>query len=272
MFGKKPEEDLVLYVSEFLWRHLQPGSGGAQIEVCVFSHFLHQLECSHIRIFKIEGKLGLILNKHTRERIRLPIATESVLINDGSYRFDSNMSMAQHAHFNRLLNGLMQPGCKTRYVHTKEIDQYYQSGGGNKTRVSRDQKTGQVREVIMKKRIADIEIHLPNSPLDCRISVNWEIPIPQPPKDATTLFRRHKDRLSYSHEAFRVDLTQVRQFDDRDVEKQLTHELEVEFIRIGDLLAEKEKRQAGKMNGFTENVDVFLNNLRYLSRKSVITH
>ncbi|TPX72316.1 hypothetical protein SpCBS45565_g00621 [Spizellomyces sp. 'palustris'] len=254
IFGKKPEEDILLTVSDFIWRNISGGKSGAHLE--------------------IEGKLGLIIDKQTGDRIRLPVSSETVLTNSGQFRFDSNMTMhlvlkAQHAHFNRILNALVQrPGSRTRYVHTKEVDHYYQQGS-QKIRVSADQKSGQVKEVLIKQRIADLEVHLPNSHLDFRISINLEIPAQRPPKDSPSRFRRQKDRLSYSHEAFRVDLTQVRQYNDRDVETDLTHEVEVEFIRATELLAEKEKRQNQQQNNFADYVDIFLNNLRYLSRKAI---
>ncbi|KAI8921928.1 CYTH-like domain-containing protein [Powellomyces hirtus] len=249
IFGKKPDEDIVLQVSEFIWRNISAVRDGSHLEV--------------------EGKLGLIIDKHTNSRIRLPVMTETVLMNDGQYRFDSNMTMDQHAHFNRTLNALVQrPGATVRYVHTKEVDHYHETGS-RRVRVSIDQKTQKVKEVLVKQRVADLEIHLPNSPLDFRISISMEVPAPQPPQDSVSRFRRHKDRLSYSHQVIRVDLTQVRQFDGRDRESNLTHECEVEFIRAACLIEEKEKRQNQKPNNFAAYVDVFLNNLRYLSRKAI---
>ncbi|KND00986.1 uncharacterized protein SPPG_04083 [Spizellomyces punctatus DAOM BR117] len=249
IFGKKPEEDIVLTVSNFIWRNISGGKSGAHLE--------------------IEGKLGLIIDKETGDRIRLPVSSETVIINNGQFRFDSNMTMAQHAHFNRILNAVVQrPGSRTRYVHTKEVDHYYQQGS-QKIRVSADQKSGQVKEVLTKQRIADLEVHLPNSHLDFRISISLEIPAQRPPKDSHSKFRRQKDRLSYSHEAFRVDLTQVRQYNDRDMEIDVSHEVEVEFIRATELLVEKEKRQKQQQNNFADYVDIFLNNLRYLSRKAI---
>lgn len=53
-----------------------------------------------------------------------------------------------------------------------------------------------------------------------------------------------------------------------DHETDLTHEVEVEFVRSADLLSEKEKRARKEPNFFTEYVEVFVNNLRYLSKKA----
>ncbi|KAJ3169423.1 mRNA-capping enzyme subunit beta [Geranomyces variabilis] len=254
IFGKRPDDDIVLQVSEFFWQNLGAVADGRQLE--------------------IEGKLGLIVDRNTGNRIRLPVRSETVLWNDGSYRFDSNMTRDQHGHFNRVLNALVQPPAPgitpLRYIHTNEVDHYHEGGGGdggrNKIRVSMDQKTGQVREVLCKRRIADLEIHLPNSPLDFRISMSLEMPAPHPPPGSVSRSRRFKDRLSYSHQAVRVDLTQVKQVMGKSEE--VTHECEVEFIRAACLLEEREKRLRNQPNLFTAYVDVFLNNLRFLSRKA----
>ncbi|KAJ3011905.1 mRNA-capping enzyme subunit beta [Thoreauomyces humboldtii] len=96
-----------------------------------------------------------------------------------------------------------------------------------------------------------------------------EIPSPPPPRDSVSRFQRRKDRLSYSHQVMKVDLTQVREFNDRNQETKKTHEIEVEFIRAACLIEEKEKRQQGKPSQFNGYVEVFLNNLRYLSRKAI---
>ncbi|KAJ3155406.1 mRNA-capping enzyme subunit beta [Geranomyces michiganensis] len=184
------------------------------------------------------------------------------------------MTRDQHGHFNRILNNLVQPPAPgivpLRYIHTNEVDHYHEDsstgGRARKIRVSMDAKTGRVREVLHKHRIADLEIHLPNSPLDFRISMSLEVPAPHPPPDSESRSRRHKDRLSYSHQAVRVDLTQVKQITGK--KEEVTHEVEVEFIRAACLLEERQKRMQNQPNLFTAYVDVFLNNLRFLSRKA----
>jgi len=77
---------------------------------------------------------------------------------------------------------------------------------------------------IVKARIADLNLHFPEFPFDCRISINlemdWDGEVadlermqanksqashrPAPPN-------RNKDRLSYSHGQYQIDLTQVTQ-------------------------------------------------------------
>jgi polynucleotide 5'-triphosphatase len=84
-----------------------------------------------------------------------------------------------------------------------------------KVRVSYDQKTGQVLAKIIKTRVADLDIHFPSDPLDCRISVNLEM---RYDGDVETLIAssvssrmpdRFKDRMSYTQSHYQIDLTQV---------------------------------------------------------------
>ncbi|KAJ6256882.1 hypothetical protein Dda_8752 [Drechslerella dactyloides] len=80
-----------------------------------------------------------------------------------------------------------------------------------KLRVTTDQKTGRTLNKIIKGRIADLNIYSPRTAFDWRISVNMEMPwkgeverlVPQSGGE------RNKDRLSYHHLCFSVDLTQV---------------------------------------------------------------
>ena len=90
-----------------------------------------------------------------------------------------------------------------------------------KVRVTYDQKTNEVLAKIIKARIADIHLYFPDSPLDCRVSVNlemdWDGPVESLENMAKLLTNpnrspdRLKDRLSYAHGLYQVDLTQVTQ-------------------------------------------------------------
>ncbi|KAJ3299466.1 mRNA-capping enzyme subunit beta [Borealophlyctis nickersoniae] len=243
MFGRRIEDDMVLKVAEFLRRSINSARSGARGP---------DGRAPHI---EIEGKLGIILNKDTRSRLQLPVQSETVITTTPNCRFESDMTMDQHAHFNNILNSLVRPGGKTIYKHKYEMDHYHQQGG-NKLRVTVDTKTNQVKEVMVKKRIADLEVHLPNSPLDFRISVNLEIPAQPPPKGDLADYKRYKDRLSYTHEAFAVDLTQVKEFDAYDRPKgDPKHELEIEFLRMPELLQEKNKWENKQQHRFYEYVE-----------------
>ncbi|KAI9017555.1 CYTH-like domain-containing protein [Gaertneriomyces semiglobifer] len=253
IFLKPPESDITSVVAHFLWKYLDR-SNAAHIE--------------------IEGKLGVLVDKRSGQRIRLPVQSEVVVVNDGFCGFDSNMTRAQHANFNRVLNGIVGPAFTTTYKHTRELDTTYRTNPP--VRLTTAQNSNEVLAVITKKRLADLEIHLPNSPLDVRISVSTEMPALRPSKCAPVKSQRSKDRLSYTHEAFKVDLTQVKQVSFNDGvpsgTEVITHEVEIEFLNTSVLVDEKERRQRDEPNAYTQYIDAFLNNLRYLSRKSIPHH
>lgn len=73
---------------------------------------------------------------------------------------------------------------------------------------------------IVKVNVANLQIYSPNDPYDLRISINVEVNLDRPgmnpddlvvasstEKDATP--ERRKDRVSYSHLAYQIDLTRV---------------------------------------------------------------
>jgi len=100
-------------------------------------------------------------------------------------------------------------GARISYQHTRETDRFYNVNGA-KIRVTTDQKTGDVLDgrIVEKKRIADLNIYSPNTLLDYRITINVEKPNELPSSLPT--FERNKDRMSYTHEIFKFDLTQVK--------------------------------------------------------------
>jgi polynucleotide 5'-triphosphatase len=128
-----------------------------------------------------------------------------------------------------------KPRVPIQYAHRRERDSFYElpplmvqtlpaavqhlikqsKRHSVKVRVSHDQKTGQVLAKIIKTRVQDLDIYIPSSPLDCRISVNLEMKYDG---DIEALGRgvdkqgqpdRLKDRLSYTHSNYQIDLTQV---------------------------------------------------------------
>lgn len=86
-----------------------------------------------------------------------------------------------------------------------------------KVRVTYEQRSRKVVATIVKVRVADLNIHMPNSPLDCRISINLEMNWPGPVEELEQIGGggdrgsppRQKDRLSYAQGSIQVDLTQV---------------------------------------------------------------
>lgn len=86
-----------------------------------------------------------------------------------------------------------------------------------KVRVTYDQKTNNVLAAIVKARIADLSILIPQSPLDCRISINFEMKWDGDIDEiigsgyGSKIPDRQKDRVSYKQGLYQVDLTQVTQ-------------------------------------------------------------
>lgn len=128
------------------------------------------------------------------------------------------------------------------YVHTHERDSFYELPPAQlhtlpkvlkehvlhqrfktKVRVTTDQRTGRVLNKIIKARIADCNVYSPMTRFDWRVSVNVEMPwkgdveglVAMPGADVNGAGAgggdgvRLKDRMSYRHLAYQIDLTQV---------------------------------------------------------------
>ncbi|KAI8868686.1 mRNA triphosphatase CET1 [Ramicandelaber brevisporus] len=315
IFGNRPHDDLTHYVADFLLR-------------CI--------DRPHI---EIEVKLGAFIDRSTRQRLRLPIVTETAI--DSGYmsmhniRFESNMTMERHAYFNKMLNSMVEhrrhqraqlqqqaadnggaaPAAKKpsaiEYSHTKEIDKFYPAPQRpqQRIRVTYDQKTRQPlpNRSIIKDRVADLNIYSPRNQLDMRLSVNTEMPAEDPSiADPTVacLSERHKDRISYKHEMWQIDLTMVDSIDQQQQQQyqqnrgggagggggrglpsaaallagnaasgagggnqsNTSYELEIEVADSAALVREGMRMKAGKPNVFYDMVQVFLDNARMLMR------
>lgn len=123
------------------------------------------------------------------------------------------------------------------YVHTREVDTFYElSQSGRlalpeairrqmdprnprtipKVRVTHNKKTGEELAKIIKVRVADLDVFSPRTRFDWRISVNVEMNIEGSIKELVEPggvgkkgADRSKDRMTYRHQAFQIDLTQV---------------------------------------------------------------
>lgn len=117
------------------------------------------------------------------------------------------------------------------YAHKKERDTFYEVSPSElppvirqnlnprhkpRVRVTTDQRTGEVLAKIVKCRVADLDIVSPRTWVDFRISVNLEISydgevnhLPVIEMGGGKARDRNKDRMSYRHLAYQVDLTQV---------------------------------------------------------------
>ncbi|GJJ15658.1 hypothetical protein Clacol_009936 [Clathrus columnatus] len=242
--------------------------------------FVHRLIANRREYVEIEAKIG-VLRDSSGQRIRLPVATETILLSDAMpVRFESNMSASQHQHYNGLLNSLgippqdssAIPRTPLKYSHTRLVDTLYPSPDNSheKLRVTTDEATGKVVQCIKKIRLGDLNVYSPKRNADWRISVNLEVPVPQPA--GTPLYSRKKDRLTYTHQYFNIDLTQVHQAMGPNATPVLLHELELEFNNAAMpvlLHAASMRHHASPPDHeFDELMRIFVNNARILVKNA----
>ncbi|KAI1174833.1 CYTH-like domain-containing protein [Nemania sp. FL0916] len=258
--------------------------------------------------FEIEAKLGTIIDKSTNDRIELRVQAGECIIGEGSrIAFRSSMTENQHQVLNEYLNEQVKaslfrnpsaaPRVPIQYVHRRQTDRFFElpahlrqrlppsvanllsPNAPLKARITYDQKTGNILAKIVKARVADLHIHLSHMPLDCRISINiewdWDGPPSEieqsqiPHKDRQP--DRNKDRLSYTHGFYQIDLTQVTHQEHQGHQGQAgisskEHELEIELdSRVlydhGQLLIN------GEPNRYSDLVDGLIDNVRLLARR-----
>ncbi|KAI1432560.1 CYTH-like domain-containing protein [Xylaria sp. CBS 124048] len=257
---------------------------------------------------EIEAKLGTIIDKSTNDRIELRIQAGECVIGEGSrIAFRSSMTTNQHQVLNEYLNGQVKtslsprnftatPRVPIKYVHRRQKDRFFElpahlrqrlpapivnllpPNAPLKARITYDQMTGNVVAKIVKARVADFHIHMAHMPLDCRISINIEWDWDGPPQEIEQnqvsnkdrQSDRNKDRLSYTHGFYQIDLTQVTQ-ENQGPKGQpgLTtqeHELEIELdSRI--LYDQGQLLMKGEPNRYADLVDGLVDNVRVLARR-----
>ena len=174
------------------------------------------------------------------------------------------------------------------YDHPHEYDEFYElteEGRKNlppailtwlnprhRPRVRRtiDENTRQVKAQIIKSRIADLEVYNPGSDFDYRISISIESPWEGKPQWLTEMTDggrdRKKDRMSYRHMAYQIDLTQVSYPHSAEKEHELEVEISTEQIRIqlANMQAQRPSRYEDLVRGFVDNV-------RILCRKGTVS-
>ncbi|KAJ1922053.1 mRNA-capping enzyme subunit beta [Tieghemiomyces parasiticus] len=268
LFNSAPIPDLVSAIGKFLFQHVNR---------------------PHV---EIEAKLGQLIDNMTGQRLVLP-ATSMCIVNleptfaggvggggggpRSRYRFKSDMTLEQHRYFNQLLNRQTEVtqkptyrGARVHYKHTREVDRFYVEPSGARVRVTYDQKTDEVVPggVIEKHKIAHLDVYSPNTRMDFRITVSEEKPVPKPTVDAS--HERQKDRLSYKHQIWQVDLTQVKSTARRGAPTEdltVTHELEIELADTDLFLRERSKFQTGQPNQYNTIVQTLLNNIHMLAAR-----
>ena len=136
-------------------------------------------------------------------------------------------------------------------------------------------KPNNVLARIVKIPINQLHIVNPRQSYDCRISINLEVNLDRPDIDADALVAedsadpakravevpRVKDRMSYKHLAYSIDLTRV----DRHGHDP-TFELELE-VDSNLLRQQMQLMKASKPNAFSDVVGGFLDNATFLMRQ-----
>jgi len=201
------------------------------------------------------------------------------------------------------LNSLTEAALKARlhdpsrieilYNHPKENDEFYELSNEGKARLNPDLQgwineaagrthrrdvrvrrttnkvTGEVTAQIIKTRVADKEIYNPDFDFDFRISISLETRWEGQKEHLTHLAEsrgRNKDRVSYRHMIYQVDLTQVT-YDGSDHKD---HELEVE-VATESLKQEIDRLRRGDPNNQVERmVTGLVDNVRLLCRKGSV--
>ncbi|OJJ44575.1 hypothetical protein ASPZODRAFT_144541 [Penicilliopsis zonata CBS 506.65] len=288
--GFIPHEEITKQICDFLFQHvvlrkdIATGPAGAAA-------------AGQGAIIEVEAKLGHIIDMDRGERLRLPVLTESVLNREDPRlrtSFESSMSQAQHRAMNNFLNDAVKasmpqsnPGrIPLSYAHKKERDTFYEVQASDlppiirqnlnprhkpRVRVTTDQRTGEVLAKIVKCRLADMDVYSPTTCVDWRVSVNLEMEYDGDVRSlvvADTMKgargARNKDRMSYRHLAYQIDLTQVARSE--NPKPDFDHELEIE-------ISGAEIRRQGQLaidgdpdNQYPDLIKGFVDNIRTLAR------
>ncbi|KAL9599114.1 MAG: hypothetical protein Q9219_004072 [cf. Caloplaca sp. 3 TL-2023] len=217
--------------------------------------------------------------------------------------FRSSMTAAQHSRLNGFLNQALtnskpalpgeapkKPRVPLTYVHTRETDTFYELSPNAintlppsvqayldrrnrpKVRITTDQKTGKEMAKIIKVRVSDIEVYSPQTPFDWRVSVSLEVNYDGDTRDLVEMSEgkerkkadRNKDRVSYKHSHYQIDLTQVKAAEaNAKVEKE--HELEIE-VSSAAVRDQGQLVLQGQPNKYEELIKGFVDNVRTLVR------
>ncbi|KAH7166312.1 putative mRNA capping nucleoside-triphosphatase [Dactylonectria macrodidyma] len=291
--GVKPYEEMSKTVADFLFINV------------INNEDMQEITSRGIQ-FEIEAKLGTLIDKDTNHRVDRLLESECVLHDNSRLAFRSSMTEAQHKHFNDFLNTTVvqtdpraagnNGRVQVLYKHRREIDRFFDlptdlqgrlpgcmrarfgSRKNVRVRVTYDQKTREVLGKIIKARVADINLHMPTCPMDCRISINlemdWDGGVDELEQFATSQVERqpdrNKDRLSYTHGHYQIDLTQVTHLSNgpggaQRMDKE--HELEIE-LAPGITIDQGRKAISNAPHRYQELVEGFIDNVRILARKA----
>ncbi|CAK3894176.1 mRNA-capping enzyme subunit beta [Lecanosticta acicola] len=250
-------------------------------------------------IIEIEAKIGTLVDVDSGDRIQMPVQNACVIAPayNRRMRFESEMNEIEHKNMNEFLNKATQESVASKgrqsikYKHSRETDSFRnlseegmralpeaahrrknQMRRDMKLRTSTDDKTGQVTARIVKVPIGEhLHIFGAEDPYDVRISMNLEVNLDRPGLDPNTLTEeassdnpvapnRRKDRLSYQHLAYHVDLTRV---DVPGLPPKYELELEVDSNLLRKQIDRQKRNEASAVHDIVEG---FVNNMTLLMR------
>ncbi|KAL3473451.1 CYTH-like domain-containing protein [Aspergillus californicus] len=288
--GFIPHEEVTKMVCDFLFQHVVLRNDAMAAPAGATAP-------SQGAIIEIEAKLGQLIDQDRGERLHLPILSESVISRDNPRlrtNFESNMTQVQHRAMNNFLNEAVKasmpqanPGrIPLSYAHKKERDTFFEVSPSDlppvirhnlnnrhkpKVRVTHDQRTGEIIAKIIKCRVADLDVHSPRTCVDFRVSVNLEMSYDgdishlTPADTGRGMSDRIKDRMSYRHLAYQVDLTQVAR-SEPSAKGEFEHELEIE-VSAAEVRRQGQLAMSGDpMNQYEDLVKGLLDNIRVLAR------
>lgn len=142
-------------------------------------------------------------------------------------------------------------------------------------RTTRNSKDNSVIARIVKVPLGDLHIANPLDPYDCRVSINLEVNLDRPDLHPDDLVEppapdrpappeRRKDRLSYKHLAYSIDLTKV---ESAGVPPKYELELEVDAEALRGQMA---RIKAGQQSAYSAVVGGFLDNATFLMRQAPV--
>ncbi|KAK1142875.1 hypothetical protein N8T08_007309 [Aspergillus melleus] len=290
--GNIPYEEITKTICDFLYQHVVLRTDAVAAPAGTSA-------AGQGAIIEVEAKMGQLIDMDRNERLHLPIQTEGV-INKTNTRlrtaFESTMTVAQHRAMNNFLNEAVKQSMPQTnpnriplsYAHKKERDTFYEVSPTElppvirqnlnprhkpRVRVTVDQRTGEVLAKIVKCRIADLDVYSPCTCVDWRVSVNLEMSYEGdvshlPVLDGSRGGRggdRNKDRMSYRHLAYQIDLTQVAK-SEPPVKGEFEHELEIE-CSAAEIRRQGQLAMSGDpSNQYEELVKGFVDNIRVLAR------
>jgi hypothetical protein len=140
---------------------------------------------------------------------------------NGSY-FDTNVGKEA---FDRILQGLQQY-TQWEQVKNEHSTVYYK----DHLRVTINEETAETTN-IKKIPLFKDNLALQGYPLDVRLAVSDEIPVPAPDENECMEFSRTKKRISFVRKNLSIDMTVVSgQADDLDCEEESVYQVELEII------------------------------------------